>query len=185
MPSPGSWIGGGRDARGYHLSRRQRTRIASFDVLDTAKLHVTFREGARTDGPLGPRRYTLTHSDRTGDLFLSVGADYDRQALHALQVRLERDEVLGEWIASDAGPSLILHMAAQGGLPLFGTARMRRDIFRRYRALVLAALEYGDRALTDAHPEIAGAPVVACFHWRDEREEREPWGEWGPPSTGR
>jgi hypothetical protein len=153
-------------------------------VLDTAKLHVTLADGTGPDGPLVPRRYTLTHSDRTGDLYLVIGPEYDRQALRALQVRLERDEVLGEWAVSDDGPLLVLHMAAQGGLPVFGTARMRRDIFRRYRSLVLAALEYGDRDLTRALPETTGAPVVACFHWRNGREEREPWGAWGPPSTG-
>ena len=148
-------------------------------MLEASKLHVKFGEGARPDGPLYPRRYTLTHSDRTGDLFLTIGADYDRRALRALQVRLERDEVLGEWIRTDDGPSLTLHMTAQGGVPIFGTAAMRRTIFRHYRSLVLDALGYADRALSEAHPELEGAPVVACFHWRRGRREDERWGVWG------
>ena len=132
-------------------------------MLDASRLHVTFAYGARPDGPLTPRRYTLTHSDLTGDLFLTIGADYDHHALHALQVRLERDEVLGEWVLDDDGPRLDLHMAAQGGLPVFGTGAMRCNIFRRYRPMMLEALRYGDRAFTKAHGELDDALVVARF----------------------
>lgn len=148
-------------------------------VFDASKLHVIFAPGTLPAGPLTPRRYTLTHSDLTGDLFLTIGAEYDCRALGTLQVRLERDEVLGEWVLADDGPRLDLHMTAQGGLPLFGTGVMRRNIFRRYRPMVLGALRHGDRALAEARPGIDDAPVVACFHWRGGRDERESWGRWG------
>jgi len=147
-------------------------------MLDASRLHVTFADGARPDGPLTPRRYTLTHSDRTGHLFLTVGTDYDRRALRSLQVRLERDEVLGEWMLDAEGPRLDLHMAAQGGLPVFGTGAMRVGIFRHYRSMVLEALRHGDKALAEAHPRIDDAPIVARFHWRRGRVESEDWGRW-------
>jgi hypothetical protein len=148
-------------------------------MLDTSKLHVKLAEGIRPDGPIEPRRYTLTHSDLTGHLFLTIGPDYDRRALRALQVRLERDVVLGECMLGDEEPRLELHMAAQGGLPLFGSGSMRCEIFRHYRPLVVAATRWGDRALAEARPELDDAPVTACFHWRGDRCEREPWGRWG------
>jgi len=148
-------------------------------MLDVSRLHVVFAEGTRPDGPLTPRRYTFTHSDRPGKLFLCVGPDYDHRALHSLQVRLERDEVLGEWVLGCDGPRLDLHMAAQGGLPLFGTGAMRCRIFRHYRPLVLEALRYGDREFTGAHSQLDEAPVVARFHWRRGRVESEAWGHWG------
>ncbi len=148
-------------------------------MFDAGKLHVTLGEGVQPQTPLACRRYTLTHSDRTGDLFLTVDTEYDRRALSALQVRLERDEVLGHWVVEDDRPRLELHMMAQGGLPFFGTARMRQGIFRRYRSLVLAALRHADAPLSAAHPELADAPVIARFHWRRGREEQEPWGRWG------
>lgn len=151
-------------------------------MFNPSKLRVTFSAGARREGPLYPRRYTLTHSDRTGDLFLTIGPDYDERALRALQVRLERDEVLGEWIRSEGGPTLMLHMMAQGGVPLFGTAAMRCAIFRRYRDLVLDALRYADQDLSRAHPDLERAPIVACFHWRRGRRECESWGLWGEPN---
>jgi hypothetical protein len=149
-------------------------------MFDPSRLQVRFAPGTRPDDPLIPRRYTLTHSDWSGRLFLSIGADYERRALRSLQVRLERDEVLGEWVPDpDEGPRLDLHMAAQGGLPLFGSAAARCRIFRSYRPLVLEALRYGDRGLATAHPEVADAAVVARFHWRGGREESESWGRWG------
>jgi hypothetical protein len=148
-------------------------------VFDASRLHVKFAEDVLRVGSLTPRRYTLTHSDRTGDLFLTIGHEYDRAALRRLQVRLERDEVLGEWVLADDGPRLDLHMMAQGGLSVFGTGAMRRDIFRRYRSMVLGAMRHGDGAFAEAHPELDQAPVVARFHWRDDRRDTEPWSTWG------
>ena len=148
-------------------------------VFDASKLHVTFSEGCTPNGTLLPRRYTLTHSDRTGDLFLTIGCEYDRDALGALQVRLERDEVLGEWVSQAEGPRLELTMKAQGGLPFFGTGTMRCNIFRHYRPMVLAALRHGDRHFVEAHPELVDAPVIARFDWRDGRDDTEVWGTWG------
>ena len=148
-------------------------------MFDASKLHVKFAESALRAGPITPRRYTLTHSDRTGDLFLTIGLEYDRDALRRLQVRLERDEVLGEWVLADDGPRLELHMRAQGGLPVFGTGALRRDIFRRYRPMVLGAMRHGDGVFAEAHPELDQAPAVARFHWRDDRRDTEPWGAWG------
>ena len=145
-------------------------------MFDASKLHVGFMEGARPDGPLAPRCYTLTHSDLTGHLFLTIGPRYDQRALRSLQVRLERDEVLGEWLQVDGSWRLELHMTAQGGLPLFGTGAMRCDIFRHYRPMVLSAIRYGDVELLTSHPELDDAPVLARFHWPGGREKREPWG---------
>lgn len=144
-----------------------------------ARLTVKVEKGTLPSGPVVPRRYTYTHSDFTGHLFLSIGTQYDRQVLRALQVRLERDEVLGEWLVDGDGPRLELRMAAQGGLPVFGTGTLRRRIFVHVRPLVLASLRYGDRAFSAAHPELAVAPVVARFAWRDGRDDRETWGLWG------
>jgi hypothetical protein len=145
-------------------------------MTEADRLHTRFLYGVDAEGPVAERCYTLTHSDRTGDLFLSIGSHYDDDALQSLQVRLERDEVLAQWARTDRGWTLELHMMAQGGLPLFGTGSMRRDIFRHYRPLVLRAIGRGDREFLEAHEELAEAPVIACFHWRRGRTECESWG---------
>ena len=56
------------------------------------KLNVVFATDIDKSGPIIPRRYTLTHSDETGELFLSIGKYYDYS-----KVNESRDEVLGCW----------------------------------------------------------------------------------------
>jgi hypothetical protein len=46
--------------------------------LHPDKLHVEYGPGAAPDGPVSPRRYTLTHSDTTGDLYPTIAGNYDR-----------------------------------------------------------------------------------------------------------
>lgn len=145
-------------------------------MFDPSKLTVSLAEGARPDGPPMPRRYTLTHSDRTGMLFLTIDRNFDRRALAKLQVRLMRDEVLGEWVVDHQGARLELHMRAQGWPFLFGTSAMRRRIFRSYRELVLAALCHGDAAFLAANPSLYDAEVVAVFHLRGDGRQSESWG---------
>lgn len=58
------------------------------------KLWINYQ--LRNLNQLNPRRYTLTHSDETGDLFLVISSDYAYDKLTAM-----RDEVLGEWTTKD------------------------------------------------------------------------------------
>ena len=150
--------------------------------LRPEKLHTQFTHGTEPERLVIPRRYTLTHSDVTGDLFLSVGPEHNRQQLAGWQARVMRDEVLGEWQEDTDGPALHVHCHVSGGL-LVGTPRMRIAIFRRELPLVLEALRFGDRALYDAHPELDQAPVWVHFHatqWRYDRTEA-----WGTPAKYR
>jgi hypothetical protein len=164
--------------------------------FDPAKLHVTFGDGfapadACADAPLVPRRYTLTHSDATGDLFLTVDAAYDWAALTTWQVRAMADEVVAEWVTAptDDGsetPELIVHCRAQGGWIWF-PVKNRIRMLREYMPLVLEAMRYADRAYLDAHPELDGAPVESRFHYRrglrgkrgQRPDERLSWGKFG------
>jgi hypothetical protein len=144
--------------------------------LRAEKLHVRFGPGTTPEGPITPRRYTLTHSDRTGDLFLTIGPAYDRRQLAGFQTRLMRDEVLAEWQVSEEGPMLHVVCHVSGGLSL-GSARLRDAIFRRELPLVLEAFRFGDRRLFQAHPELDHTPIWIHFQAREARYNRvEQWG---------
>ena len=147
--------------------------------LQPAKLHVRRMPGTAADGPVVPRCYTLTHSDRTGELFLTIGSDYDRDQISGLYTRLMRDEVLAEWEAGEDGPALHVHCHVSGGLAV-GTARWRDAIFRRELPLVLEAYRFGDRALYAAHPALDKAPVWVHFHSPKPAYDRVE--RWGAPS---
>jgi len=144
--------------------------------LQPEKLHVAYAAGTDAEGPVVPRCYTLTHSDRTGDLYLAIGPAYAEEELSGWYTRLMRDEVLAEWRQEEGGPALHVHCHVSGGWAL-GPARWRDTIFRQELPLVLEALRYGDRALYDAHPELDQASIQVHFHARQARLDRvEGWG---------
>jgi hypothetical protein len=150
--------------------------------LNPAKLHVHWSQGVTPQGPISPRRYTLTHSDATGDLFLTIGADYDRRQVGGLYTRLMRDEVLAEWVAGAAGPALHVFCHVSGGL-VFGGVAMRDGIFRRELPLVFEAFRHGDRALFAAHLELDRAPVIV--HFRSHLAQYDRVETWGAPADYR
>jgi len=144
--------------------------------LNPEKLHVTYLSGAGQDGPLSPRRYTLTHSDLTGDLFLSIGLEYDREMVSHWYTRLMRDEVLAEWETENDEPCLMVHCHVSGGV-VFGWAGMRNSIFHRELPLALEGIRFGDRHLVDAHPDLDKAYVRVRFHATQARYDvEEKWG---------
>lgn len=143
--------------------------------LDPNKLHVSFIDGIRADGPISPRAYTLTHSDVTGDLFLTIGPSYNRRQISGWYTRLMRDEVLAQW--KDNGElTLHVHCHISGGL-VFGFSRWRDSIFQYHLPMVLEAFRYGDRQLVDEHPHLAKAPITVHFHaWQKKLNRSEIWG---------
>jgi hypothetical protein len=144
--------------------------------LKPEKLHVQFAPDTTPEGPVAPRRYTLTHSDTTGDLFLTIGSDYDRQQVSGWYTRLMRDEVLAEWRDEEDGPALHVYCHVSGGLVL-GPAGWRDAIFRRELPLVLEAFRFGDRHLFEVRPELDWAPIWVHFHAAQPRYNRvESWG---------
>ena len=147
--------------------------------LDPAKLHVHFAEGIMPEGPLTPRRYTLTHSDSTGDLFLTVAPEVNQKQVSGWYTRLMRDEVVAEWQENDDGPSLHVDCHVSGGL-VFGTAAMRYGIFQQELPLVLEAFRLGDGGLFTARPELDRAPIWVHFQSTDRRYRKtERWGTPG------
>ncbi len=152
--------------------------------LRAEKLHVEFAPGTAPEGPLFPRRYTLTHSDATGDLFLTIGHEFDRRQISGWYTRLMRDEVLAEWREDDEEPSLHVHCHVSGGL-VVGPASWRFGIFRRELPLVLEAFRFGDRQLFEIQPELDSAPIWVHFHATQAQYDRlEQWGllsDWRGP----
>jgi hypothetical protein len=135
------------------------------------------------DGPVTPRRYTLTHSDTTGDLFLAIGPAFDKAQISGWYTRLMRDEVLAEWLQDDDGQAALhVYCHVSGGL-VFGTAAMRYAIFRQELPLVLECFRHGDRQLYEARSELDQAPVLV--HYRSSRRRYRRIEQWGTPADYR
>ena len=147
-------------------------------VLKPEKLHVKVLEDSSETGPVRPRRYTLTHSDLTGDHYLTIGQDFNQPQISGWYTRLMRDEVLGEWRFEGDKESLSLHLYCHvsGGLVL-GTARWRYGIFKQHMRLVIEAFRYGDRHLVEARPELDQAEVIVHFKaWQKKYNKIVKWG---------
>lgn len=139
--------------------------------LKPEKLHVMFSKGTAPDFLKVPRRYTLTHSDRTGNLFLTIGSEYDVKQISGLYTRLMRDEILAELSDSENGLRLSVYCHVSGGF-IFGTAKFRYNIFLTELPLVLEAVRYGDRTLFECNPELDNTQVYAYFKSGNRRYNR-------------
>ncbi len=139
-------------------------------------LHVKFSTNVTPTDPVFPRCYTLTHSDSTGDLFLTIADSFDTRQISGWYTRFMRDEVLAEWKTDQGSPTLLVHCHMSGGL-ILGTASWRYQIFQRELPLVFEAFHYGDQKFFSAHPELDKAQVMVKFHTTRSADQRlEQWG---------
>lgn len=126
--------------------------------LNPEKLSVAFREGVTATKPIIPRRYTLTHSDITAELFLTIGLVYAYDKINPM-----RDEVLGEWIKIGAEYFFYVYLYVDGQFGLNNTA-IRNLIFRRELPLALEAIRYGDKTFFSVHPKLDNSQIVVYFN---------------------
>lgn len=126
-----------------------------------------------------PRCYTLTHSDLTGELYLTIAPTFDQAQISGWYTRLMRDEVLAKWERTGEELALHVYCHVKGGLVL-GSADWREATFRRELPLVLEAFRFGDLRLVHSHPEFDRAPVWVHFEGgKPNRGQAELWGTFG------
>lgn len=139
--------------------------------LNPEKLSVEFRDGITATTPIIPRRYTLTHSDITAELFLTIGLRYAYDKINAM-----RDEVLGEWIRKAERYSFHVYLYVDGEFYPMLTA-IRDSVFRRELPLALEAIRYGDRAFFNKHSELDNSPIIVHFMSSNPQFSKvENWG---------
>jgi staygreen protein len=138
-------------------------RVTLFE--DKVKVHDTLGESEAL-----PHRYTLAHDDRTAELFLTIGAEYDQEALNRPHTRARRDEVLAE-LTDPTDPRMMVTCLVSGE-ELSGRAAdpaLRRRIFETEMPFALAVIRYGDRFFFERHPEWDRARVCVEFRSPDPR----------------
>ena len=135
------------------------------------KLFVDFKKGVTEKSPVIPRTYTMTHSDETADLFVTVGEVYDYSKITSF-----RDEVLAEWVNEDDIYKLKVYVQVDGDEGIEATAR-RDEIFRRELGLALTAIRYGDDRFFCENNDLDNAPIIVYFNSRlDNYNKKEEWG---------
>ncbi len=122
------------------------------------KLFVEFKDGVTATAPVTPRLYTLTHTDSTRDLFLTIGLQYAWENINWM-----RDEVLAEWKLIKNSLYYCVYLYIDQGQYDFYIAQKRNDIFRRELPLALTAIRYGDRLLFKQYPNLDHTPIIINF----------------------
>ncbi len=138
--------------------------------LNPENLHVEF-VGVSPSMPIIPRRYTLTHLDLTGDLYLTVGLDFAYQKINPM-----RDEVLGEWVLKNNSYEYNVYLYVDGQFSPEIKA-IRESIFRRELPLALEAIRYGDSRFFEANTQLDYVPIIVYFLSTDLAfNKAENWG---------
>lgn len=139
--------------------------------FEPQKLNVKYKDEIGVKELIIPRRYTLTHSDDTAELFLSIGKKYDFDSIDYSM----RDEVLGTWEKNDHYYLLItVELDNDGELP---STIIRDKIFRQELPLALIAIIYGDNLFFENNYELYKAKIIIKFNSKfDEYNCMEEWG---------
>ena len=139
-------------------------------ALNPEKVHVEYRHSITPISPILLRRYTLTHSDTTRELFLTLGNHYALDKIAPI-----RDEVLGEWIYDG---SLYYCARVHVDDPAHPENNQKRNqIFIKELPLAIQAIRYGDSPFFSRYPFLDTVPIRIYFHSKDPVLNRvEYWG---------
>ena len=127
------------------------------------KLKVIYRQEINKKLLETPRKYTLTHSDKTANLFLTIGKTYDYKSINYNM----RDEVFASWEKDDKY-YLKVKLEVDNGESLVKVI-LRNKIFREELPLALKAIVYGDRLMIENNKFLYYSHVIVYFKSKIEK----------------
>lgn len=125
--------------------------------FDLGKINIKYKDNIGITAPVLDRKYTITHSDSTGELFITVGLSFDYQKVNPI-----RDEVLLEWIIVHNSPVLYGQVLVDGE-GISGNSKLRNDIFLKELPKVLQNIRQKENRLFELYPELGEAFVWIEF----------------------
>lgn len=125
--------------------------------LNPQKVFVQYRDIMEPYEPVMGRKYTITHSDTTAELFVFVAKDYAED-----QITRMRDEVRVAWEEKKNGLALMGSVIVDGK-GVIGSAYIRNKIFYNEMPTALQALRQADRFLFDKEPNLDNTPIFIHF----------------------
>lgn len=140
--------------------------------FDPKKLKVSLKNKISIMESMELRKYTLTHSDETGELFLTIGKEYDGEGIDYKA----RDEVLGTWCCEENKYYLLLAVQVDNGEGVLNT-NIRDKIFREELPLAIKAIIFGDNLFIENNKELYDAMIIIKFN--SDINEYNCIEEWG------
>lgn len=123
--------------------------------LNPEKVFVQYRDIMKPHAPILNRKYTITHSDTTAELFVFVAENYAED-----QVTKMRDEVRIAWEQNNKVLILIGSVTVDDE---DGNSFIRNKVFYNEMPTALQALRQADRFLFEALPQLDNTPVIIHF----------------------
>lgn len=125
--------------------------------LNPQKIFIQYRDIIKPYDPVIGRKYTITHSDTTAELFVFVAEYYAEDQISSM-----RDEVMVAWEQNKGSLALIGYVIVDG-YGIQGNADLRNEVFYNQMPTALQALRGGDRFLFDKYPNLDHTPVFIHF----------------------
>lgn len=133
-----------------------RMTVQDMRKFDASKVRAEFRDGVTKDQPIRGRKYTMTHSDDTGELFVTIGTRFAED-----KIKKERDEVLLEIRGGRRNLEFFGTVFVDG--PNMKATQFRNEIFLREMPIALKAIRYADRELFERYPVLDRIPIRIWF----------------------
>ncbi|MDF2614292.1 MAG: hypothetical protein K0S71_2078 [Clostridia bacterium] len=125
--------------------------------INPEKVFTYYRDDVTKTSPIDGRKYTVTHSDETGDLFVTIGLNFAEDKISAA-----RDEVLLKWRINSQKPMLYGTVLVDNK-DTIGMPSIRNAIFIKEMPTALQAVRYADRALFEKYPQLDNIPIYIKF----------------------
>jgi len=125
--------------------------------LKPQKVFVQYRDIMKPYEPVMSRKYTISHSDTTAELFVFVSEDYAED-----QVTRMRDEVRVAWEQNER-ELILIGSVVVSGKGVMGNPQIRNRIFYNEMPTALQALRQADRFLFCNNPSLDSALVLIHF----------------------
>ncbi len=125
--------------------------------LNPQKVFVQYRDEMKPYEPVTGRKYTITHSDITAELFVFVARNYAED-----QVTSMHDEVRVAWELYK-GKLILFGSVTVDDKSSEGNTYIRNKIFYTEMPTALQALRQADRFLFDNAPDLDSTPVMIHF----------------------
>lgn len=121
------------------------------------QVFVEYRDDVTPTSPLEERTYTMTHSDTTGDLYVTIGLNYAKDKVNEIQ-----DQVYLSWVPLKDSYFLYGEVVVDDPMGQGNTSK-RNDIFKREMPLALKAIYTADLPLFEDSPALKETPVLIKF----------------------
>ena len=134
--------------------------LANFNVndLNNYNLNVNIVEPITDIEPIRFRRYTLSYSDDTQNLYLTIALYFDMLGLGVTSM----DKVYGQW-AWVIGDTYDLNLFIFIGNYPYDIARRRYETFRKLLPLSITAIVNGDRKFLEYNQNLMDSNIIVRF----------------------